>query len=67
MKRISLDMLTMAKKTRDNNGYMISLVDQHTKFTSVFANEDKKPAEQDVQTFVALRAYAFDVWVKCLH
>ena len=57
----------MTKKTLDNKGYMVVLVDQYTKFVAIFAYEDKKSAMQFVQTFVALCANAFDVRVKCLH
>ena len=57
----------MTKKTWDNMTYTLVLVDQHTKFTGVFAFTDKKPAMQYVQTFVALCANAFDVRIKCLH
>ena len=62
-----LDLLTMTKKTWDNKTYMLVLVDQHTKFTGIFAFSDKKPAMQYVQTFVALCANAFNVRIKCLH
>ena len=57
----------MTKKTWDNKGYMLVLVDQYTKFIAIFAYVDKKSAMQFVQTFVALCANAFDVRVKCLH
>ena len=50
---VSLDLLTMTKKTWDNKGYMLVLVDQHTKFIAIFAFVDKKSAMQFVQTFVA--------------
>ena len=64
---VSLDLLTMTKKTWDNKGYMLVLVDQYTKFIAIFAYEDKKSAMRFVQTFVALCANVFDVRVKCLH
>ena len=57
----------MTKKTWDNKGYMLVLVDQYTKFVTIFAYEDKKSGMRFVQTFVALCANAFDVRVKCLH
>ena len=64
---VSLYLLTMTKKTWDNKGYMLVLVDLYTKFIAIFAYVDKKSAMQFVQTFVASCANAFNVWVKCLH
>ena len=39
---VALDLLTMTKKTWDNKGYMLVLVDQHTRFIAIFAYKDKK-------------------------
>ena len=38
-------MLTTTKKTWDNKGYMLVLVDQYTKFITIFAYVDKVCAD----------------------
>ena len=52
---VSLYLLTMTKKTWDNKGYMLVLVDQHTKFIAMFLSMESKGKPKLQSRLIRLR------------